>query len=205
MSKIIFFPANIYTKRKRDCNLAVPPIEALVLPFVKNSNTVAHAACILYNKVHATRVHVYTYHRHLSVAMFCNVLKFTRFRLTKTKRVRRYSLCPYPTTLIGHFPDVDYTKNVRTHVVQLRNTLQNYYKNLIYANIFLKKCFFCYFFYVKSCETGPFVSGHFGGMGELKRRKIKAFATNFLEILHFFAEKFGHIKKKQYLCSPFCV
>ena len=111
MSKIIFFPANIYTKRKRDCNLAVPPIEALVLPFVKNSNTVAHAACILYNKVHTlTRIHVYTYHRHLSVAMFCNILKFTRFRLTKTKRVRRYSLCPYPTTLIGHFPDVDYTK-----------------------------------------------------------------------------------------------
>jgi len=143
MSKIIFFPANIYTKRKRDCNLAVPPIEALVLPFYLNSNTVAHAACILYNKVHATRVRINTYHRHLSVAMsWIKILKFTRFRLTKTKRVRRYSLCPYPTTLIGHFPDVDYTKNVSTHVVQLRNTLQNYYKYLIYANIFLKKMLF---------------------------------------------------------------
>ena len=31
--------------KKRDCNLAVPLVEALVLPFVPNSNTVAHAVC----------------------------------------------------------------------------------------------------------------------------------------------------------------
>ena len=58
-------------------------------------------------------------------------MKFTRFQNAKTKRVRRYSLCPYPSALIGHFPDVDYTKNVRTYVVQLQNTPQNYNKKMI--------------------------------------------------------------------------
>ena len=33
-------------KQKRDCNLAVSLTEALVLPFVPNSNTEAHAVCI---------------------------------------------------------------------------------------------------------------------------------------------------------------
>ena len=142
-----FFPQTYIQKESGTAILLFRQSRLWYCLFYPNSNTEAHAVRILYYKVHATRVHVYTYHRHLSVAMsWIKILKFTRFRLTKTKRVRRYSLCPYPTTLIGHFPDVDYTKNVRTHVVQLRNTLQNYYKNLIYANIFLKKCFFCYFF-----------------------------------------------------------
>ena len=35
---------HIQTK-KRDCNLAVPHSEALVLPFHPNSNTEAHAVC----------------------------------------------------------------------------------------------------------------------------------------------------------------
>ena len=53
----IVFQKDIYTTKKRDCNLAVPHIEALVLPFVTNSNTVAHAIYI-YNKV---RVYTYAY------------------------------------------------------------------------------------------------------------------------------------------------
>ncbi len=44
----------IYTNKKRDRNLAVPLIEALVLPFVPNNNTEAHA-----EYVHA-RTHIYT-------------------------------------------------------------------------------------------------------------------------------------------------
>ena len=65
--------------KKRDCNLAVPLSEALVLPFVTNSNTVAHAICI---KVRAMRV-ANTHHRHLCVAMFC-YYEFTRFQKAKT-------------------------------------------------------------------------------------------------------------------------
>ena len=64
----------IHTK-KRDCNVAVPLIEALVLPFVTNSNTIAHAVCILY----AQNVYSNTHHEHLSVAMFC-YCEFTRFQ-----------------------------------------------------------------------------------------------------------------------------
>ncbi len=35
----------IIIQKKRDCNLAVPLIEALVLPLVPNNNTEAHAVC----------------------------------------------------------------------------------------------------------------------------------------------------------------
>ena len=42
------FQKDIYTTKKRDCTIAVPPIEALVLPFYPNSNTVAHAVYIIY-------------------------------------------------------------------------------------------------------------------------------------------------------------
>ena len=45
--------------KKRDCNLAVPLIEALVLPFVPNNNTEAHAVCICTH----IRVPLNTYHR----------------------------------------------------------------------------------------------------------------------------------------------
>ena len=34
-------------QKKRDCTIAVPLTEALVLPFVTNSNTVAHAVYII--------------------------------------------------------------------------------------------------------------------------------------------------------------
>ena len=44
-------------KRKRDCNLAVPHFEALVLPLGKNSNTEAHAVHIY----KGTRTRVYMY------------------------------------------------------------------------------------------------------------------------------------------------
>ena len=87
------------------------------------------------------RARIYTYHRHLSVAMsWIKILKFTRFRLTKTKRLRRYFIMSVSHRTIGHFPDVDYTKNVRTHVVLYRIQPQNYYKNLKYARILAKKC-----------------------------------------------------------------
>lgn len=51
-------PLSILRIKKRDCNLAVPHIEALVLPFVTNSNTVAHAVRIIILWIHAnTRTH----------------------------------------------------------------------------------------------------------------------------------------------------
>ena len=76
-----------YTK-KRDCNLAVPLLEALVLPFVPNSNTEAHAVCISLIRYAICAHDVYTHHGHLSVAMFWNS-EFTRFQEAKTKRLRR--------------------------------------------------------------------------------------------------------------------
>ncbi len=48
--------------KKRDCTIAVPLIEALVLPFVTNSNTVAHAVCINARNV---RVHYLHTNEHL--------------------------------------------------------------------------------------------------------------------------------------------
>ena len=49
---MIFIPCQtvfqLDTTKKRDCTIAVPPIEALVLPFYPNSNTVAHAVRIYY-------------------------------------------------------------------------------------------------------------------------------------------------------------
>ena len=45
--------------KKRDCTIAVPLIEALVLPFVTNSNTVAHAVCIV-TSTHAVHARHYT-------------------------------------------------------------------------------------------------------------------------------------------------
>ena len=49
--------AKIY--KKRDCTIAVPHSEALVLPFHPNNNTEAHAVCIC---AYAIRVHyLYTY------------------------------------------------------------------------------------------------------------------------------------------------
>jgi hypothetical protein len=46
-----------YTYKKRDCNHAVPLIEALVLPFVTNSNTVAHAICICITLIAHAKIH----------------------------------------------------------------------------------------------------------------------------------------------------
>ena len=45
--------------KKRDCTIAVPLIEALVLPFVTNSNTVAHAVCIV-TSTHTVHARHYT-------------------------------------------------------------------------------------------------------------------------------------------------
>ena len=45
----------MYTK-KRDCNVAVPLTEALVLPSIPNNNTEAHAVCI-YVFLHAIRAY----------------------------------------------------------------------------------------------------------------------------------------------------
>ena len=53
--------------KKRDCNLAVPLVEALVLPFVPNSNTVAHAVC---TNARTTRVHYLHTNGHLVLQCF---------------------------------------------------------------------------------------------------------------------------------------
>ena len=73
------------TTKKRDCTIAVPRFEALVLPFVPNNNTEAHAVCIY---MYAYAYLNYTYHRAPCAALFWNS-EFTRFRIAKTKRVRR--------------------------------------------------------------------------------------------------------------------
>ena len=56
----------------------------------------------------STRIYAYinTYHRHLSVALsWIKSQKFTRFRLTKTKRVKTlFIMSCTPPALIGHFP-----------------------------------------------------------------------------------------------------
>gem|GEM_PF-5942331 len=49
----------LFRTKKRDCTIAVPLIEALVLPFVTNSNTVAHAVCIV-TSTHAVHARHYT-------------------------------------------------------------------------------------------------------------------------------------------------
>ena len=53
--------------KKRDCNLAVPLTEALVLPFVPNSNTVAHAEC---TNARTMRVHYLHTNGHLVLQCF---------------------------------------------------------------------------------------------------------------------------------------
>jgi len=72
--------------KKRDCNLAVPHSEALVLPSNPNNNTEAHAVC---TNARTMRVHYLHTNGHLSAAMFWIICEFTRFRNAKTKRVRR--------------------------------------------------------------------------------------------------------------------
>ena len=57
----------MHTNKKRDCNLAVPLIEALVLPFVPNSNTVAHAVCM---NARTMRVHYLHTNGHLVLQCF---------------------------------------------------------------------------------------------------------------------------------------
>ena len=49
-------PNQVYTNKKRDCNLAVPHSEALVLPSNPNNNTEAHAVC---TNARIMRVHYY--------------------------------------------------------------------------------------------------------------------------------------------------
>lgn len=53
----------------------ISTFKALVLPFVPNSNTEAHAVCI---NARLNTYYNYTHHGHLSFAMFWNA-EFTRF------------------------------------------------------------------------------------------------------------------------------
>ena len=55
-------------RKKRDCNLAVPRIEALALPFYLNKQHRAHAACI-YTRIHAYLIVIHT-NEHPCAAMF---------------------------------------------------------------------------------------------------------------------------------------
>ena len=59
---------NIIQQKKRDCNLAVPLFEALVLPLHQNNNTVAHAVCTSIRKY--ARTLLYTHHEHLVLQCF---------------------------------------------------------------------------------------------------------------------------------------
>ena len=57
--------------KKRDCTIAVPLVEALVLPFHPNNNTEAHAVC---TNARTMRVHYLHTNEHLSAAMFWYVM-----------------------------------------------------------------------------------------------------------------------------------
>ena len=79
-----FFPQ---TYIQKESGTAILPFHSSRLWYCllyQNSNTVAHAVCILYNKVHATRVRIYTYHRHLSAAMFW-ILRIYQIQMSQNK------------------------------------------------------------------------------------------------------------------------
>jgi hypothetical protein len=61
--------------KKRDCNLAVPLTEALVLPSNPNNNTEAHAVC---TNARTMRVHYLHTNGHLVLQCF-GLYEFTRF------------------------------------------------------------------------------------------------------------------------------
>ena len=58
------------TYKKRDCTIAVPLTEALVLPFVPNNNTEAHAVCT-YIRDNTRTLIIYT----PWASLCCNVLE----------------------------------------------------------------------------------------------------------------------------------
>lgn len=81
----IFSRKHIYKKKS---GTAILPFHSSRLWYClsyQNSNTEAHAVCILYNKVHANAcIHVYTYHRHLSAAMFW-ILRIYQIQMSQNK------------------------------------------------------------------------------------------------------------------------
>ena len=57
-------------------------------PTCKTNNTEAHAVCICVRQ--NARTILYTHHGRLVSLCFDKLMKFTRFRIAKTKRVRRF-------------------------------------------------------------------------------------------------------------------
>ena len=102
---------------------------------------------IYYLRYTPMRVRVYTYHRHLSVAMFCYFQRnLPDFRMPKQSALRRYLLCPVSLRTVGHLPDVDYKKCI-SYAVRLQNTPQNYNKKMTYANNM--SLFFIFFVFLR--------------------------------------------------------
>ena len=95
--------AIISNTKKRDCTIAVPPIEALALPFHPNNNTVAHAVCI---HVRQKRNEVL----HTMGILCCNVLgksfRICEIPIDQNKALKTpFSICPYPSHYTkGHIP-----------------------------------------------------------------------------------------------------
>ena len=76
----------LYTSKKRDNNFAVPLVEALVLPFIPNSNTEPTYYAYIF-KVRI-RVHAYTHRRHLCVAVFRNVCEIYQISTSQNKALK---------------------------------------------------------------------------------------------------------------------
>ena len=82
------------------------------IAFVTNSNTVAHAVRIYYL---GTRFRAYTYTHTIGILVSQCFVTFNEiYQISECQNKARKTLfyhVLYPSALIGHFPDVDYTKN----------------------------------------------------------------------------------------------
>ena len=81
--------------KKRDCTVAVPLIEALVLPYLPNKQHRAHADMYNHAHTHLRRAQIWIYipRGHQNAAMSWKIFEFTRFQLAKNKALITPLLC----------------------------------------------------------------------------------------------------------------
>ena len=134
--------APIGTIKKRDCNLAVPLSEALVLPFVPNSNTVAHAVCM---NARTMRVHYLHTNGHLVLQCFGTLWIYQIPDSQNKARKTPFSICPVftPTRKTYTLGVGKILQNFLSHRGTIHFALQNYTKKMTLAN---KSAFFLYFY-----------------------------------------------------------
>ena len=132
MSKIIFFPANIYAKRKRDL-LIVFRLQRFGTAF-RYKTTPSPTLRIIYG----TRKRAHTYTRSIGI-LVSPCLVTLSWNLPDFCKSKQSALKTLFIMSVSHrtnrtFPDVSLQKKCTIHVVQLQNTAQNYIKNLKYTN-----------------------------------------------------------------------